>query len=105
MDGKGASVSDHCTNGSHTFPKRVTPQFEEEPLEAGPKFYDDVFDELEKYGIEPLVTISHYELPYGMVSTFLRVPAFRDPPAGRAPLTGDTAKEAAVLPAGFIPHH
>ena len=83
MDGKGASVSDHCTNGSHTFPKRVTPQFEEEPLEAGPKFYDDVFHELEKYGIEPLVTISHYELPYGMVSTFLRVPAFRDPPAGR----------------------
>ena len=23
-DGKGASVSDHCTNGSHTIPKRIT---------------------------------------------------------------------------------
>ena len=26
-------------------------------------FYDKVFDELAKYSIEPLVTISHYELP------------------------------------------
>ena len=24
VDGKGASVSDHCTGGSHTVPKRVT---------------------------------------------------------------------------------
>ena len=24
VDGKGASVSDHCTNGSHTIPKRIT---------------------------------------------------------------------------------
>ncbi len=36
---------------------------EEEPNEAGLAFYDRVFDELEKYGIEPLVTISHYETP------------------------------------------
>ncbi len=26
-------------------------------------FYDDLFDECHKYGIEPLVTISHYETP------------------------------------------
>lgn len=36
---------------------------EEKPLEAGLKFYDDVFDECLKYGIEPLVTLSHYETP------------------------------------------
>lgn len=36
---------------------------EEEPNEAGLAFYDKVFDELAKYGIEPLVTISHYETP------------------------------------------
>lgn len=36
---------------------------EETPNEEGLKFYDDVFDELLKYGIEPLVTISHYEMP------------------------------------------
>lgn len=37
---------------------------ETEPNEEGLKFYDDVFDELKEHGIEPLVTISHYELPF-----------------------------------------
>ena len=31
-DGKGDSVPDHCTNGSHTSPKRVTREFEEGTL-------------------------------------------------------------------------
>lgn len=34
-----------------------------EPNEEGLAFYDAVFDELLKYGIEPLVTLSHYETP------------------------------------------
>lgn len=34
-----------------------------EANEAGLQFYDDVFDECLKYGIEPLVTLSHYETP------------------------------------------
>ena len=34
-----------------------------EPNEKGLQFYDDVFDECRKYGIEPIVTISHYETP------------------------------------------
>lgn len=43
---------------------RVFPNGDEkEPNEAGLAFYDAVFDELLKYGIEPLVTISHYEFP------------------------------------------
>ncbi len=113
-DGKGASVSDMCTSGSHTTPKRIAPYFEEgalypsreatdfyhhykedialfaemgfktfrlsvnwtrifptgmeeTPNEKGLEFYDKVFDECLKYGIEPLVTISHYELPYALV--------------------------------------
>lgn len=37
--------------------------FEDEPNEAGLKFYDDVFDECRRYGIEPMVTMSHYEMP------------------------------------------
>lgn len=37
---------------------------EDEPNEKGLKFYDQVFDELKKYGIEPIVTISHYESPW-----------------------------------------
>lgn len=43
---------------------------EEEPNEAGLEFYDKVFEELEKYGIEPIVTISHYELPYALVEKY-----------------------------------
>lgn len=117
VDGKGESVSDHCTNGSHTTPKRVTrtiqpdtlypsheaidfyhhyeedialfaemgfkmfrtsinwtrifPTGEEtEPNEAGLVFYDKVFACCKKHGIEPLVTISHYELPYNLVEKY-----------------------------------
>ena len=117
VDGKGESVSDHCTSGSHTTPKRVTrtiepdtlypsheaidfyhhyeediklfaemgfktfrtsinwtriyPTGEEaEPNEAGLAFYDGLFDCCKKYGIEPLVTISHYELPYALVEKY-----------------------------------
>lgn len=114
VDGKGESVSDHCTNGTKTNPKRITRTIqkdtlypsheatdfyhhykedialahemgfkvfrmsinwtrifptgmEEKPNEAGLQFYDNVFDELKKYEIEPMVTISHYEMPYALV--------------------------------------
>lgn len=114
VDGKGPSVSDMCTNGSHTSPKRVTSAIEpdalypshegidfyhhyeedialfaemgfkcfrlsinwtrvfptgmeEQPNEKGLEFYDRVFDCCRKHGIEPLVTISHYELPFALV--------------------------------------
>jgi len=36
---------------------------EDTPNEKGLKFYDQVFDELLTHGIEPVVTISHYEMP------------------------------------------
>ncbi len=39
---------------------------EEEPNEEGLKFYDRVFDELKAHGIEPIVTISHYEMPLAL---------------------------------------
>lgn len=43
---------------------RIFPMGDEEtPNEKGLEFYDRVIDELEKYGIEPLITISHYENP------------------------------------------
>ncbi|WP_250277830.1 glycoside hydrolase family 1 protein [[Clostridium] colinum] len=43
---------------------RIFPNGDEEnPNEKGLKFYDKVIDELIKYNIEPLVTISHYENP------------------------------------------
>lgn len=50
---------------------RIYPNgYDEEPNEAGLKHYDEVFDELKKYGMEPIVTISHYETPLEMVKKF-----------------------------------
>ena len=113
-DGKGLSVVDVLTAGSHSVPRRITDgvqpgevypnhwaidayhRFEEDielfaqmgfkalrtsidwsriypqgdddqPNEAGLAFYDRVFDCLLSHGIEPLVTISHYEMPYALV--------------------------------------
>lgn len=41
-----------------------------EPNEKGLQFYDDLFDECHKYGIEPLVTISHYETPLHLAKKY-----------------------------------
>ncbi len=117
VDGKGPSVPDMCTNGSHTEPKWITTTIhpdrlypsheaidfyhryeedialfaemgfktfrtsinwsriyptgmEEKPNELGLQFYDRVFDCCKKHGIEPLITLSHYELPYALVETY-----------------------------------
>lgn len=43
---------------------------DDQPNEAGLQFYDDLFDELLKYGIEPLVTLSHYETPLHLAKTY-----------------------------------
>lgn len=49
---------------------RIFPQGDEvEPNEAGLAFYDRLFDEMAQAGIKPLVTLSHYEMPYGLVKT------------------------------------
>lgn len=118
VDGKGPSVSDMCTNGSHTQPKLITSTIqkdkylypsheaidfyhhyeedialfaemgfkcfrtsinwsrifpvgdEDTPNEKGLEFYDKVFDCCLKHNIEPLVTISHYEIPYGLCEKY-----------------------------------
>lgn len=109
-DGKGLTVSDIITVGSHTNPRIITPELEDgyfypshkaidfyhhykedialfaemgfkafrmsiswariypngddtEPNEKGLKFYDQIFDELHKYNIEPIVTMSHSDIP------------------------------------------
>lgn len=116
-DGKGISVPDVITSGSHTVPRqvnadmteklhypsheaidfyhhyeedialfaemgfkvfrtsinwtRIFPTGEEtEPNEKGLEFYDRLFDCCKKYGIEPLVTISHYEMPFALVEKY-----------------------------------
>ncbi|WP_031548086.1 6-phospho-beta-glucosidase [Salinicoccus luteus] len=43
---------------------RIFPKGDEaEPNESGLAFYDALFDELLKYGIEPVITLSHFEMP------------------------------------------
>ena len=50
---------------------RIFPTGDElEPNEEGLAFYDRLFDELHKYGIEPLITISHYEIPWNFVEKY-----------------------------------
>ena len=43
---------------------------EEEANEEGLKFYDSVFDEMIKHGIEPVVTICHFDTPIGIIEKF-----------------------------------
>ena len=50
---------------------RIFPHGDEEtPNEEGLQFYDDVFDECLKYGMQPLVTMSHYEPPLYLVTKY-----------------------------------
>ncbi|ELY3469259.1 6-phospho-beta-glucosidase [Cronobacter universalis] len=50
---------------------RIFPNGDEhEPNEAGLAFYDKLFDELAAHNITPLVTLSHYEMPWGLVTQY-----------------------------------
>ncbi|GHU36762.1 glycosyl hydrolase [Bacilli bacterium] len=50
---------------------RIFPQGDElEPNEAGLAFYDNLIDECLKYGIEPVITISHYEMPLHLAKAY-----------------------------------
>lgn len=43
---------------------------DKEPNEMGLKFYDGVIDECLKYGIEPLVTLNHFEMPFALAKKY-----------------------------------
>lgn len=50
---------------------RIYPNGDDEvPNEAGLKYYDDLFDEMLRLGMEPLVTLSHYETPTHLVTKY-----------------------------------
>ena len=48
------------------FPKGV----EEKPNEEGLCFYDDVINELKRYGIEPVITLNHYDMPLYLAENY-----------------------------------
>ena len=65
-----AEMGFKCFRMSINWP-RIFPQGDElQPNEAGLAFYDRVFDELHRYGIEPVVTLSHYETPLYLVQHY-----------------------------------
>lgn len=117
VGGKGLSIADMLTSGSHTKPRHISKETEEgyyypnriasehyshfkedvalmaemgfkayrmsiawtriyptgeeeKPNEDGLKFYDDLFDELRKNNIEPIVTLSHYEMPLNLTNKY-----------------------------------
>ena len=50
---------------------RIFPKGDEStPCEAGLAYYDKLFDELAKHGIKAMVTLSHYEMPWHLVSEY-----------------------------------
>ena len=50
---------------------RILPHGDDaEPNEEGLAFYDALFDECRKYGIEPLVTICHFDAPIALIQKY-----------------------------------
>lgn len=50
---------------------RIFPNGDEKlPNEAGLQFYDDLFDVLLKNDIEPVITLSHFEIPYHLYQAY-----------------------------------
>ena len=50
---------------------RIFPNGDDEyPNEEGLKFYDGLIDELLKNDIEPVITLSHFEIPYNLVKKY-----------------------------------
>lgn len=66
MGEMGFQVFRMSISWSRIFPKGD----EEEPNEEGLQFYENVFQELKKYHIEPLVTICHYDFPLHLVTEY-----------------------------------
>lgn len=65
-----AQMGFKCFRLSINWPRIFPKGDEDEPNEAGLQFYDDVFDELLKYNIQPIVTLSHYETPLYLVQQY-----------------------------------
>ena len=50
---------------------RIFPNGDEKhPNKDGLDFYDHLFDEMLKYGIQPLITLSHFEMPMGIINKY-----------------------------------
>lgn len=66
MSEMGFKVFRTSIHWSRIFPKGD----EKQPNEQGLKFYDELFAEMKKLGIEPIITLSHYETPVYLVEKY-----------------------------------
>lgn len=62
----GLQVFRTSINWSRIFPNGD----EESPNEGGLKFYDSLFDTLIAAGIEPVITLSHFEIPFNLYKKY-----------------------------------
>lgn len=65
-----AEMGFKCFRTSIAWSRIYPTGMEMEPNEAGLAYYDRLFDACLKRGIEPVVTISHYEMPYALVDLY-----------------------------------
>ena len=50
---------------------RILPNGDDaQPNEEGLRFYEELFDECHKYGIEPLVTLCHFDTPIALIKKY-----------------------------------
>ena len=66
MQEMGFKVFRTSINWARIFPNGDDAQ----PNEQGLQFYDDLFDEMLRRGMQPLVTLSHYETPLHLVEAY-----------------------------------
>lgn len=59
-----AKMGIKCLRTSISWTRIYPTGLEKEPNQDGLKFYDDLFAEMKKYDIEPLVTLNHFDTPY-----------------------------------------
>lgn len=60
----------NCFRFSISWPRIYPTGLEDKPNQEGLSFYEKILDELEKYGIEPLVTINHFDTPYFLAKEY-----------------------------------
>ena len=65
-----AEMGFRCFRFSIAWTRIFPTGMEDEPNEQGLAFYDRVLDCCKAHNIEPLVTISHYEMPYALVEKY-----------------------------------
>ncbi|MCH1941954.1 glycoside hydrolase family 1 protein [Holdemania massiliensis] len=65
-----AQMGIRCLRTSISWPRIFPNGDDEKPNEEGLQFYDALFDEMIKYHIQPLVTLSHFEIPMHIVKEY-----------------------------------